>query len=698
MAPCPIYGHLNIKPPSGSISELPITTSKITIGRSSSSSFHLPSPHISFRHLLIYTTVFNEHTAPLIYALDANSTNGTLLNGFFLPRGSPRLLLHNDVLNLPDGSKIHFEASPDGQTPFQLRKSLKKDECIHGPHYTLTNRVLGYGAFGIVYLAIAQPFNPVQPCRRPLSTTGANAPFSEYPTSPPQLACKVIDLARLDKSPGPMTRQIALREVELLTSLDHPNIISIKKVFVTTDKLYIFEELVTNGDLFAFIMARGEGLEEVEAMTVIWQLLEALRYLHGRGIAHRDLKPENILLTPSFPTGRLLLADFGCSRRFQTRMTTIFGTVEYAAPEIMHRTNGAGYSYKVDMWSLGMILHVLLTFFNPDPPTGPIEQKKRPRKRKRGEGHEIRKPALKTSPLDSLTQNPLNLKDVTTPIPISQNPYTAHTLTDERWAHISPLARDFLNSLLQVDERRRMSAEQAMEHPWLRRHKKELQELWQRAVSGWVRRKQDGKDEDIWVEDLTPSMMENPQVGHMSERGIGRKKMQAGKERDIGGRLAKINETCEETDEDNEDDGEDESGEDEEDEDMETEKGEEWESGRRFQEFADKHIHGNDGHEGTNQPDQFDHNLRSNFAPESSYSANVVPNSQDQDIIMASTDSASSTLSSIFRPLRNLEISQNRPNKACFKKASSFNSNANLLQSRNIPSSDFALEVPSSVD
>ena len=76
------------------------------------------------------------------------------------------------------------------------------------------------------------------------------------------------------------------------SSLNHPNIININRVFWTESRLYIFEELVPHGDLFSFIAARGR-LEEVQAFTVVWQVLEALDYLHSKNIVHRDLKVSN---------------------------------------------------------------------------------------------------------------------------------------------------------------------------------------------------------------------------------------------------------------------------------------------------------------------------------------------------------------------------------------------------------------------
>lgn len=87
-----------------------------------------------------------------------------------------------------------------------------------------------------------------------------------------------------------MTRSKARREVELLASLSHPNVVSIQKVLDTGNMLYIFEELVPSGDLFSLMEKRGAAMEDYEAMAAVWQILEGLEYLHSQGVAHRDLK------------------------------------------------------------------------------------------------------------------------------------------------------------------------------------------------------------------------------------------------------------------------------------------------------------------------------------------------------------------------------------------------------------------------
>ena len=98
---------------------------------------------------------------------------------------------------------------------------------------------------------------------------------------------------------------------------------------------YLFQELITGGDLFSYVESKNGKLLEVEAAVIVRQILIALSYLHDKNIVHRDLKPDNILMTSSSAGCRVVLTDFGAARRIEHglhRMTSLVGTDEYAAP------------------------------------------------------------------------------------------------------------------------------------------------------------------------------------------------------------------------------------------------------------------------------------------------------------------------------------------------------------------------------
>jgi pheromone a factor receptor len=135
------------------------------------------------------------------------------------------------------------------------------------------------------------------------------------------------------------------REFDILKDLDHPNIIKLEKVFWSENNFYIFQELVTGGDLFSYIETKGGRLYDIEAAVILRQVLKAIEYLHERDIVHRDLKPDNILITSTAEGARIVVTDFGNARYFpenlsqlhhlpvkKRRMFTIAGTMEYVAP------------------------------------------------------------------------------------------------------------------------------------------------------------------------------------------------------------------------------------------------------------------------------------------------------------------------------------------------------------------------------
>ncbi len=102
---------------------------------------------------------------------------------------------------------------------------------------------------------------------------------------------------------------------------------------------YIFQDLVTGGDLFSYLERKNGKLSEVEAAVIVRQIVIALEYLHDQNIVHRDLKPENILMTSLANGCRVVLTDFGHAKKVdsdRTRMTTMAGTEQYIAPLVLH--------------------------------------------------------------------------------------------------------------------------------------------------------------------------------------------------------------------------------------------------------------------------------------------------------------------------------------------------------------------------
>eukprot|EP01129_Flabellula_baltica_P011450 TRINITY_DN5016_c0_g1_i1.p2 TRINITY_DN5016_c0_g1~~TRINITY_DN5016_c0_g1_i1.p2 ORF type:complete len:300 (-),score=78.75 TRINITY_DN5016_c0_g1_i1:1055-1930(-) len=148
-------------------------------------------------------------------------------------------------------------------------------------------------------------------------------------------------------------------EIEILRSIDHPNVVSMRAIFDSEDTLFIVMDLMEGGELYEEIVKR-KMFTEADASYIMRQIFEALKYLHSQDpvIVHRDLKLENLLLVSSGSLD-IKLADFGLSRIYSgKKLQTACGTPFYVAPEIIF---GTGYGPGVDMWAAGVLLYVLLS-------------------------------------------------------------------------------------------------------------------------------------------------------------------------------------------------------------------------------------------------------------------------------------------------------------------------------------------------
>ncbi|KAF9967272.1 hypothetical protein BGZ70_010149 [Mortierella alpina] len=181
------------------------------------------------------------------------------------------------------------------------------------------------------------------------------------------LAVKIMDRVRFRMPENSGGTNIE-KEVAILQSIDHANIISVVDVIKTPRYIYIFMQMLPGGDLFDYIVKNGP-LSELQAKFAIYQILQALQHLHQLNISHRDLKPENMLLASAKKYARLVLTDFGMAREFDKNywMNTMCGTYAYMAPEVLEVqfVESPGYSCAADCWSLGITLYMILTGVHP---------------------------------------------------------------------------------------------------------------------------------------------------------------------------------------------------------------------------------------------------------------------------------------------------------------------------------------------
>ena len=127
--------------------------------------------------------------------------------------------------------------------------------------------------------------------------------------------------------------------MEILSKVDHPNIIKFYEYFEDSRSILIVLELMTGGELFDVINSKTH-FSELEVADTIRPIIDAIRYCHSMGIVHRDIKPENLLYSTKDPSSRIIkISDFGFARYLtqEELARTLCGTPYYVAPEILEK-------------------------------------------------------------------------------------------------------------------------------------------------------------------------------------------------------------------------------------------------------------------------------------------------------------------------------------------------------------------------
>ena len=144
------------------------------------------------------------------------------------------------------------------------------------------------------------------------------------------------------------------QELRIVTQLSHPSIVKVYNVIYLTDFIVLVMEYCKGGELFDLLATTGP-LSENQIIFYLSNIVDALDYLHKKGLAHRDLKPENIILSDRHPK----LIDFGICASTSNLRSTICGSSYYIAPEIYD--HGFYDAAKADIWSLGIMAYVMAT-------------------------------------------------------------------------------------------------------------------------------------------------------------------------------------------------------------------------------------------------------------------------------------------------------------------------------------------------
>uniref|UniRef100_A0A8C7JTB0 non-specific serine/threonine protein kinase n=1 Tax=Oncorhynchus kisutch TaxID=8019 RepID=A0A8C7JTB0_ONCKI len=218
--------------------------------------------------------------------------------------------------------------------------------------------------------------------------------------------------------------QMIQNEVAILRRVKHPNIVLLIEEMDTYSELYLVMELVKGGDLFDAITSTNRYTER-DASGMLYNLANAIKYLHSLNIVHRDVKPENLLVYEHADGSKSLkLGDFGLATVVDGPLYTVCGTPTYVAPEIIAET---GYGLKVDIWAVGVIAYILLCGFPPF--------------RGSSDDQEVL--------FDQILMRQLEF-------PLLY------------WDNVSETAKELIRSMLQVEVDQRYTAEQVLEHPWVK--------------------------------------------------------------------------------------------------------------------------------------------------------------------------------------------------------------------------------------
>ena len=176
-----------------------------------------------------------------------------------------------------------------------------------------------------------------------------------------QVAVKVID-----KSESEMTQkkiELISREIEIMAEVDHRRMVKLYEVLECDEEICLVMQLAKGGELYDRLVAEGRFGED-DAKVILFQLLEAISELHSMGVVHRDIKPENILFLENSEDSPIVLADFGLSDYSidLQNQTNLSGTPAYIAPEVILETESSSAQ---DLWGCGLILFIMLSGYHP---------------------------------------------------------------------------------------------------------------------------------------------------------------------------------------------------------------------------------------------------------------------------------------------------------------------------------------------
>lgn len=359
--------------------------------------------------------------------------------GYFDKQGKnnrfPRYLRLVDVVL----SNSHHESLAPSWQVSVLHCTMTRGTLPREFHVTLPKRVVSYFArsdeqYNAWLVALDTARSRVVERYYDVGNVLGMGAFSTVHSCTDLLTRDVFAVKAIDKSKACARVDLSLREVDIMVRLCHPNIVETHDIFENITHLYLVIEYMQGGELFDIIADSGH-LTEQRASQVIRDVISAVRYLHNNGVVHCDIKPENILCkTKAWPLS-IKLCDFGLAGIVEAgqtshcnlignpgHLTAKVGTPNYCSPELVR---GQPYGTAVDMWACGVLLYIMLSgkmpFYGRD--------------------------------------DQACLKMVAT---------GRYQFPEREWRTISNEAKSLVRGLLQVDPDKRLTADAALQHVWLK--------------------------------------------------------------------------------------------------------------------------------------------------------------------------------------------------------------------------------------
>lgn len=217
--------------------------------------------------------------------------------------------------------------------------------------------------------------------------------------------------------------QRKVEEIKIMCQLDHPHIVKIYEYFTDEENFYISMEYLQGGNLIDKL-EEIDILDEYSVCCIMEQLLSCVHYLHLNNIVHRDLKLENILLEVRRDLD-IKLIDFGLATYYKNkRLIDLCGSSYYIAPEVLD----LNYDNKCDIWSCGIIMYFLLSG----------------------------SPPFLGNNVEELYENIKSCK---------------YKFDSKIWSSVSEEAIDLIKKMIQPDPNKRISAQDALNHKWIKNKK-----------------------------------------------------------------------------------------------------------------------------------------------------------------------------------------------------------------------------------